>query len=88
MSESEVLIHIAAVILMLFVIGVQGFMVGNLLTRKLLEFYDVYIIRMVVPKSLCCCGDMAENHNAFNSNHSVVYAVDYGIENARKWERG
>lgn len=87
MSESEILIHISAVILMLFVIGAQGYMFGKLLMGKIFEWYDVYMIKKLVPDDLCCCGDMHKNHG-YSSNHAVVFAVDYGIENAKKWERG
>lgn len=87
MSELEILINIAAVILMLFVVGAQSYVFGSLLMGKLLELHDVYMIRRRVPDGLCCCGDMEENHG-YSSNHSVVYAIDYGVENARKWERG
>lgn len=81
------LIDILVVILMLAVMGAQSYMFGKLLTGKLFECYDVYMIKKVVPEGLCCCGDMEENHG-YGSNHAVVFAVDYGIENAKKWERG
>lgn len=77
----------AAVIAMFAVMGVQGYMLGSLLTRKILEWYDIYKIKKQVPEGLCCCGDMEENHG-FGSDHSIVYAIDYGIENAKKWSRG
>jgi|GEM_PF-4718566 len=73
---------------MIAVMGTQCYMFGKLLTGKLFECYDVYMIKKKVPDGLCCCGDMEENHSPYSSNHSVVFAVDYGIENAKKWERG
>lgn len=87
MSEIDIITNLCALILMLFVIVIQGHMLGYLLTRKMLEYYDICVIKKKVPDGLCCCGDMEENHG-YSSNHSIVYAVDYGIENAKKWERG
>ena len=81
------LINAIAALSMLAVLIAQGYMFGYLFTRKLLEYYDVFMIKKKVPDGLCCCGDMEENHG-YSSNHAVVFAVDYGIENAKKWERG
>ena len=88
MNELDTLITLAAVLLMVVVMGAQGYMLGNLLMGKLLEHYDIYMIKKKVSDGLCCCGDMEENHSPYSSNHAVVFAVDYGIENAKKWERG
>ena len=87
MSEIDILITLTGALAAFTVLSVQGYMLGNLLTGKLLELYDIYMIKKKVPDDLCCCGDMDENHS-YHSNHSVVYAVDYGIENAKKWSRG
>ena len=87
MNNVDLIISMAAVIAMFAVMGAQGYMFGSLLTRKILEWYDIYKIKKQVPEGLCCCGDMEENHG-FSSNHSIVYAIDYGIENAKKWSRG
>ena len=87
MSDVNLIINIVAVLMMLGVLCVQGYMVGNLLTCKAFEWYDIYMIKKKVPDGLCCCGDMEENHG-YGSNHAVVFAIDYGIENAKKWGRG
>tara|TARA_E500000318_G_C3372398_1_gene138996 strand:+ start:245 stop:508 length:264 start_codon:yes stop_codon:yes gene_type:complete len=87
MNSLELAINSIAALSMLCVMALQGYMLGYLFTRKLLEWYDVYMIKKKVPDGLCYCGDMEENHG-YGSNHAVVFAVDYGIENAKKWERG
>lgn len=87
MSEIDTLKTLSGALMAFAVMCVQGYMFGYLLTRKILEWYDIYKIKKQVPEGLCCCGDMEENHG-YHSNHSIVYAVDYGIENAKKWSRG
>ncbi|AKA61181.1 hypothetical protein [Pseudoalteromonas phage H103] len=87
MNNVDLTISIAALLAMLSVLVIQGYMFGYLLTRKILEWYDIYKIKKQVPEGLCCCGDMEENHG-FGSGHSIVYAIDYDIENAKKWSRG
>ncbi len=87
MNSLDLAVNAIAALSMLCVLGVQGYMFGSLMTSKLIEYYDIYMVKKKVPDGLCCCGDMEENHG-YSSNHTVVFAVDYGIENARKWGRG
>ena len=82
------MINITAVLLVLAVMGAQGYMFGSLMMGKLIEYYDVYMIKKKVPDGLCCCGDSIEYHQAYSSNHGFVSAIEYGIENAKKWSRG
>ena len=88
MNSLELAINVIAVLSILCVLCLQGYMFGNLMTSKLLEYYDVYMIKKKVPEGLCCCGEMEDDHNQCNSNHAVVLAVDYGIKNAKSWSRG
>jgi len=88
MNNVELIINIAAVPAMLSVLVIQGYMFGNLLTCKILEWYDIYMIKKKVPEGLCCCGDSIEYHQGYNSNHGFVSAINYGIKNAKSWSRG
>lgn len=73
------LINITAVLLMLAVMGAQGYMLGSLLMRKLLEWHDVYQIRKI-PNLLMAefgyCGSFSKR------------VTESSIESAKKWERG
>lgn len=71
----------------LFCMTSSGFMFGNLLSRKMLEIYDIRNASKGFDEDLCCCGAMIDDHS-FSDNHGFVSIVDHYIKDVKSWPRG